>query len=128
MGPCRSLCRNGAGQGWTLRTSGCGLQETLRNLPKMGPAAAVTWEAEIQPILQLVPDALARGERALVFPQAKDCPVVLAALAAEGRRPGADAGPDGFSRSVGAGNLWDEDPDSGGFIDGTAENGSAVEE
>ena len=73
----RFVCRNGAGQGWTLLTSGYCLQETLRNLPKIGPDAAATWESEIQPVLQLVPDALAMGERALVFPKAKDRPVVI---------------------------------------------------
>ena len=82
-GAARFVCRNGVEQGWTLLTSGYCLQETLRNLPKIGPTAAVTWETEIQPVLQLVPDALAMGERALVFPKAKDRPVVITALAAE---------------------------------------------
>jgi hypothetical protein len=82
-GAARFVCRNGEGQGWTLLTSGYCLQETLRNLPKIGPNAAATWESEIQPVLQLVPDALAMGERALVFPKAKDRPVVITALAAE---------------------------------------------
>ena len=34
-------------------------------------------------MLQLIPDALAMGERALVFPQAKDRPVVITAFSAE---------------------------------------------
>ena len=82
-GAARFVCRTGAGQRWTLLTSGYCLQETLRNLPKIGPDAAATWESEIHPVLQLVPDALAMGERALVFPKAKDRPVVITALAAE---------------------------------------------
>ncbi len=47
--------------GVDLLTSGYCLQETLRNLPKIGPDAPATWESEIQPVLQLVPDALAMG-------------------------------------------------------------------
>ena len=82
-GAAHFVCRNGAGQGWTLLTSGYCLQETLRNLPKIGPDAAAAWESEIHPVLQLVPDAIAMGERALVFPKAKDRPVVITALAAE---------------------------------------------
>ncbi len=82
-GAARFVCRNGAGQGWSLITSGYCLQETLRNLPKIGPNATATWDSEIQPVLQMVPDALAMGERALVFPKAKDRPVVITALAAE---------------------------------------------
>ena len=82
-GASRFICRNGAGLGWTLLTSGYCLRETLRNLPKIGPDAASVWETQIQPLLQLVPDALAMGERALVFPKAKDRPVVITALAAE---------------------------------------------
>ncbi len=82
-GAARYLCRNGAGQGWTLLTSGYCLQETVRNVSKIRTAAAATWKSEIQPVLQVVPDALAMGERALVFPKAKDRPVVITALAAE---------------------------------------------
>ena len=82
-GAARFVCGNGAGRGWNLITSGYCVQETLRNLSKVGPTAAVTWERRIQPLLQLVPDALAMGERALVFPKAKDRPVVVTALAAE---------------------------------------------
>ncbi len=62
-----------------LLTACYGIRETLR----IGRTAAVTWEAEIQSVLQLVSDALAMGERALVFPKAKDRPVVITALAAE---------------------------------------------
>ena len=82
-GGARFVCRNGASQGWTLLTSGYCLQETLRNLPKISPTAAAAWETEIHPVLQLVPDALAMGDRALVFPKAKDRPVLITALAAE---------------------------------------------
>jgi predicted nucleic acid-binding protein len=82
-GAARFICRIGPRQGWTLLNSGSCLQETLRNLPKIGPAAAATWETEIQPVLILVPDVLPMGERALVFSKAKDRPVVITALAAE---------------------------------------------
>lgn len=81
-GAARFVCRSGPGQGWTLLTSGYCIQETLRNLPKIGPAAAASWETEIRPMLDQVPDALAMGQRALVFPKAKDRPVVITALAA----------------------------------------------
>ena len=82
-GAARFVCRSGTRQGWNLLTSGYSLRETLRNLPKIGPDAASVWETLIQPLLQLVPDAPAMGVRALVFPKAKDCPVVITALAAE---------------------------------------------
>ena len=82
-GAARFVCRSGTRQGWNLLTSGYSLRETLRNLPKIGPDAASVWETLIQPLLQLVPDAPAMGVRALVFPKANDCPVVITALAAE---------------------------------------------
>ncbi len=41
-GAARFVCRNGAGQGWTLLTSGYCLQETLRNLPKISPTAGTS--------------------------------------------------------------------------------------
>ncbi len=66
-GAAHFVCRSGADHGWKLLTSGYCLQETLRNLPKIGPTATAAWENEIQPVLKLVPDALAIGERALVF-------------------------------------------------------------
>ena len=81
-GAARFVCRSGPGQGWTLLTSGYCIQETLRNLLKIGPVAAAAWETEIRPVLDQVPDALAMGQRALVFPKAKDRPVVITALAA----------------------------------------------
>ena len=81
-GASRYVCRNGAGRGWALATSGYCLQETLRNLSKIGPAAAAAWECEINPVLHLVPDAFSTGATALVFPKTKDRPVVISALAA----------------------------------------------
>lgn len=83
-GAAHFVCIHGAERGWRLLTSGYCVQETLRNLPKIGPTAAATWERQIQPLLEIVPDALAMGDRALVFPKAKDRPVVITALAAEG--------------------------------------------
>src|SRR6478735_8411293 len=71
----------GAEQGWTLLTSGYCLQETLRNFSKLDPKAKPIWEGQIQPTLKMVPDILAMGERALVFPKAKDRPVVITAQA-----------------------------------------------
>ena len=82
-GAARFVCSNAATRSWTLLTSGYCVQEPLRNLPKIGPSAASTWESQILPLLQIVPDALAMGERALVFPKGKDRPVVITALAAE---------------------------------------------
>ncbi len=81
-GAARFICRNGVDHGWLLLTSGYCLQETLRNLPKMGTTALSFWVSLIQPVLQIAPDVLTIGERALVFPKAKDRPVVITALAA----------------------------------------------
>ncbi|RYD29924.1 MAG: PIN domain-containing protein [Verrucomicrobiaceae bacterium] len=81
-GAARFICSHGALQGWTLITSGYCIQETLRNLAKIGPEAPAAWEYHIQPTLQTVPDTFGMGKQALVFPKAKDRPVVIAALAA----------------------------------------------
>lgn len=82
-GAARYVMHNAAMHGWQLITSGYCVEETRRNLPKIGDTAAVVWRERILPLLQICPDALSMGERAMVFPKAKDRPVVISALAAQ---------------------------------------------
>ena len=55
-------------------------EEVRHNLPKLGPAAAGAWRTIIAPSLELIPVRLAL-DRPLVFPKAKDRPIVISALA-----------------------------------------------
>ncbi len=72
-----------SGQGWTLLTSPWCVEETDRNVRKFDAKAVSVWRTFLQPALTLVPTELA-FDRALVFPKAKDRPVLLSAL---GRKP-----------------------------------------
>jgi hypothetical protein len=67
---------------WELATSPYCMEETERNLPKLARAAAQTWSRIIKPKLTLVPTELVL-DKLLVFPKAKDRPVLISALAAE---------------------------------------------
>lgn len=80
-GASRYLCEQGTGHGWLLVTSGYCLNETMRNLPKLGEAAVDAWDGVVGPCLALVADVLAL-DKALVFEKAKDRPVAISALAA----------------------------------------------
>ena len=68
--------------GWTLLTAAYCLEEAERNARKLGPKAPAALNDLIVPRLSLVPTELA-FDRALVFPKAKDRPVLLSALGAE---------------------------------------------
>ncbi len=57
------------------------MQETLRNLPKLGSGAALAWTTVVEPVFETVADVVSL-DQALVFPKAKDRPVVISALAA----------------------------------------------
>ncbi len=69
-------------QGWHLLSSPYCVEETERNVRKLGPRAAPCWRASLLPDLALVPTELA-FDKALIFPKAKDRPVLLSALGAE---------------------------------------------
>jgi predicted nucleic acid-binding protein len=67
--------------GWELVSSDYCDDETRRNLPKVGRSAATAWKNEITPRVRFVRASLAL-DKPLVFPKAKDRPVVITALAA----------------------------------------------
>ena len=80
-GASRFVVTEAAAQGWDLVSSDYCAEETQRNLPKIGRAAAATWKAEIAPRVRLIRASLAL-DKPLLFPKAKDRPVVITALAA----------------------------------------------
>lgn len=80
-GASRYICEKGTGHGWKLISSGYCVQETLRNLSKVGAVASASWASVVEPCLEIVPDVLSL-DQALVFPKTKDRPVVISALAA----------------------------------------------
>jgi len=80
-GAARFLITEAAAYGWELVSSDYCDDETRRNLPKVGRTAAISWKMEIMPSLRFVRASLAL-DKPLVFPKAKDRPVVITALAA----------------------------------------------
>jgi predicted nucleic acid-binding protein len=79
-GASRFLIVEASDHGWELITSDYCREETRRNLPKLGRAAALAWARRVRPRLQFVRTGLSI-DRPLVFPKAKDRPVVITALA-----------------------------------------------
>jgi predicted nucleic acid-binding protein len=65
---------------WELVSSDYCAEETRRNLPKLGGSAATAWAHQIAPLVPLVRASLTL-DKALLFPKAKDRPVVITALA-----------------------------------------------
>ncbi len=80
-GASRFLVTEAAGQDWQLLSSDYCAEETHRNLPKIGRAAATAWLKDIAPHVQLVRTSVSL-DKPLVFAKAKDRPVVITALAA----------------------------------------------
>lgn len=66
--------------GWQLVSSDYCDDETRRNLSKVGRSAATVWKNRIEPHVRFVRASLAL-DKPLVFPKAKDRPVVITALA-----------------------------------------------
>lgn len=81
-GASRFLIIEGTSLGWELISSEYCAEETRRNLPKIGRAAATAWTKQIKPQVHFVSASLAL-DKPLVFPKAKDRPVVIAALEVE---------------------------------------------
>ena len=79
-GAARFVIGEAATQGWGLVSSDYCAEETQRNLRKLGRSAAFAWKAQILPELRLVQTGVAL-DKPLVFPKAKDRPVVITALA-----------------------------------------------
>ena len=79
-GASRFLITEAAAYGWELVSSDYCDEETRRNLPKLGRSAATAWKNQIAPLVRFVRADVAL-DRPLVFPKAKDRPVVITALA-----------------------------------------------
>ena len=79
-GASRFLITEAASHGWELISSDYCAEETRHNLPKLGRSAASAWKTVIAPELKLVRADYAL-DKPLVFPKAKDRPVVITALA-----------------------------------------------
>ncbi|MDQ5980913.1 MAG: hypothetical protein QG602_3891 [Verrucomicrobiota bacterium] len=79
-GASRFLITEASGHDWELVSSDYCDEETHRNLPKLGRPAAIAWRNEIKPRLRFVRTDLTL-DKPLVFPKAKDRPVVITALA-----------------------------------------------
>lgn len=80
-GASRFIVAEAVAQGWDLVSSDYCAEETQRNLPKIGRTAATAWKTEIAPRVRLIRASLAL-DKPLLFPKAKDRPVVITALAA----------------------------------------------
>ena len=78
-GSSRAVFDQAAAQGWELLASPWVLGETVRNLPKLPPAATGEW-SRLRPRLVIVDDVVSLA-RPLVFAASKDKPVLLSALA-----------------------------------------------
>ena len=69
-------------RGWVLVTTHYCLEEAQRNVAKVGRKASATLNESLLPKLVFVPTELA-FDKVLVFPKAKDRPILLSALGAE---------------------------------------------
>lgn len=79
-GASRFVIREASRQGWELVSSDYCAEETRRNLPKLGAAGARGWH-RIAGRVRFVQASVAL-DKPLVFPKAKDRPVVITGLAA----------------------------------------------
>lgn len=79
-GASRFVILTAATQGWELVSSDYCAEEVRRNLPKLGPAAARAWRRLVSRLRFVRADVAL--DRPLVFPKAKDRPVVITDLAA----------------------------------------------
>lgn len=80
QGASRFVITVAAAHDWELITSDYCAEETRRNLSKLRPAAAKVWQKQLSPLVRFVRTAVAL-DKPLVFPKAKDQPVVITALA-----------------------------------------------
>ncbi len=79
-GASRFVLDEAAAHGWKLVTTDYCVDEARRNLPKLATSAPNTWKHTIAPLLEIAEVRLAL-DKALIFPKAKDRPVVISALA-----------------------------------------------
>ncbi|MBC2596205.1 PIN domain-containing protein [Ruficoccus amylovorans] len=81
-GASRYIVENAESLSWSLISSAYCLAETQKNLPKLGPAAVQHFKRLVRDSIAWTGDALS-PDKILIFPKAKDRPVVLSALAAK---------------------------------------------
>jgi hypothetical protein len=81
-GASRFLITEAVARGWMLVSADYCAEEARRNLPKLGVSAATAWRRTVFPALEITAVRLAL-DKPLVFPKAKDRPVVITALAAQ---------------------------------------------
>jgi len=79
-GASRFVVRRAAQQGWDLVSCDYCADETRRNLPKL-PRASRAWNEVVAPRVRFIGTRVSL-DQPLVFPKAKDRPVVITALAA----------------------------------------------
>jgi predicted nucleic acid-binding protein len=80
-GASRFLITEAVAQRWVLVSADYCAAEAIRNLAKIGTSAKATWNRKVAPGIDFTAVRLAL-DRPLVFPKAKDRPVVISALAA----------------------------------------------
>jgi len=78
-GASRFVMEQARGRRWKLLTAPYCVAEAQHNISKIGAQAGAALEAIVLPALVMVPTELA-FDKALVFPKAKDKPVLLSAL------------------------------------------------
>lgn len=79
-GASRFVVTEAASRGWELVSCDYCAEETRRNLPKL-PRAVTVWDRLIAPQVRFIRTRLSL-DQPLVFPKAKDRPVLITALAA----------------------------------------------
>lgn len=80
QGASRFVITEAAAHDWELLSSDYCAEEMGRNLPKLRPAAVKVWQKQLAPRVRFVRTTVAL-DKPLVFPKAKDRPVVITALA-----------------------------------------------
>ncbi len=78
-GASRALFDYAPKTGWNLMASPWVVGEAVHNIPKFGTEVSESWQ-RLEPQLSIVADVVSL-DRALVFPVAKDRPVLVTALA-----------------------------------------------
>jgi len=81
-GASRFVMEQARGQKWELLTAQYCVEEAKRNIPKLGAKAVTVLGTIVLPALFIAPTEVA-FDKALVFPKAKDRPVLLSALGCE---------------------------------------------
>ena len=81
-GASRFLIRHANAQNWVLVSSDYCAEEARRNLAKVGHSAAEAWNSLVSPAVELAAVRVAL-DRPLIFPKAKDRPVMISGLAAQ---------------------------------------------